>query len=128
MLDDQTYREWTTVFMPGSYVVGNWKKNSKMQFLAPDENGKLSGMTSIIAENKPNEYLSIHHLGIVKDGIEDTTSEAVKKWNGFENYTFRGDGDQTELVIDMDVNDEYKEYFDTTWPAALQKLKELAEK
>ena len=30
--------------------------------------------------------------------------------------------------VDMDVTDEYKDYFKETWPKALDKLKQLAEK
>jgi len=33
----------------------------------------------------------------------------------------------TELKIDMDSNDEYKDYFLKTWPKALEKVKELSE-
>ncbi len=127
MLDDKTYREWAGTFMPESYFVGSWGKGSKIQFIGPDENGKLSGMTSVIADNKKYEFVSIHHLGVILDGVEDTTSPAAKEWNGFENYTFIKKNDQTELLIDVDSNDEYANYFSEFWPKALQKLKELAE-
>lgn len=127
MLDANTYKEWTNVFQPGSYFEGDWTKGSKILFLGPSEDGKLGGMVSTIAENKPNEYISIKHVGIVADGVEDTTSEEAKKWHGFENYTFKDLGDKTELLIDIDANAEFDEYFKTTWPKALEKLKELAE-
>lgn len=134
MLADATYRIWTTAFMPGSYVEGsgvkegNWKKGGKMKFLAPDKDGKLGGMTSEIAENKPNEFISIHHLGIVADGIEDTTSEEAKQWQGFENYTLNDRGGKTELVIDVDTKDDFVDYMNDSWKKALETLKELAEK
>jgi hypothetical protein len=129
MLDDKTYRQWTEAFSPGSHFVGSWNKGSKMLFLGPDQEGKLGGMVSRIKENKKHEYLSIEHLGLVQDGKEDTTSDAVKQWAGaLENYTFKDLNDKTELLIDMDINDEYKEMFEGMWPVALQKLKDLAEK
>ena len=91
--------------------------------------GKNEGMVSTIAENKPNEFMSIKHLGMVKDGVEDTTSEKTKEWAGsLENYSLREVKGKTELTVDMDVTDEYKDYFKETWPKALDKLKELAEK
>lgn len=37
MFDDKTYREWTSVFMPGSHFVGSWEKGSSIKFLAPKE-------------------------------------------------------------------------------------------
>jgi hypothetical protein len=32
------------------------------------------------------------------------------------------------LKIDLDVNEEWKSYFEGTWPKALDKLKEICEK
>ena len=90
--------------------------------------GKGSGMVSRIAENKPNEFMSIEHLGMLKDGVEDTTSDAVKAWAGaHEDYTLKKINGKTELNVDMDVNEEYKDMFSTMWPKALQNVKELAE-
>lgn len=129
MLDDKTYREWTDVFSPGSHYVGSWEKGSKILFLGPNENGILGGMVSRIKENKKHEYISIEHLGVVQGGIEDTTSDEVKQWAGsLENYTFKDLNGRTELLVDMDINDDYKEMFEGMWPKALQKLKMLAEK
>lgn len=35
-------------------------------------------MTSVIAENKPLEFISIKHVGYINNGIEDTESPGVK--------------------------------------------------
>jgi len=129
MLDDDTYRVWTEAFMPGSHYIGEWSKGSKILFLAPGEKGELSGMVSRIKENRPYEYISIEHIGVVQDGKEDTSSEAVKQWAGaLENYTFKEKDGRTELRVDLDSAEEYQEMFQDIWPKALQKLKELAEK
>lgn len=130
MFGDKTYRVWTEPFTPGSYYKGDWSKGSKIIFLGPDpETGKEVGMVSRIAENKLYEFVSIEHLGIVKDGVEDTTSEEAKKWTpAFENYTFNEENGKTTVLIDTDINDDYKEMFEDIWPKALQKLKEIAEK
>jgi hypothetical protein len=130
MFDDKTYREWTRPFNPGSYYQGDWSKGSKILFLGPDPNtGKEGGMVSRIAENKPYEFISIEHLGIIKDGVEDTTSAEATKWApAHENYTFNEDNGVTELQVDMDSVEEYEPMFNEMWPRALEKLKELAEK
>jgi uncharacterized protein YndB with AHSA1/START domain len=129
MLDDKMYREWTATFGPGSHFVGSWKKGSKILFLAPGESGEMQGMVSTIAENKPYEFISIKHLGVMNNGVEDTTSEAVKGWAGaLENYTFREARGATEVLVDTDTVDEYAGMFKDMWPKALQRLKELAEK
>lgn len=130
--NDDSYPAWTAVFSEGSRAEidgkpagqQGWKKGSKIMFL----NSKGEGMVSSIAENIPHEYLSIRHLGFIKDGIEDTESEQVKKWAGaLENYTLKTVDGNTEVTVDMDITEEYKDYFVNTWPKALDKLKELAE-
>jgi uncharacterized protein YndB with AHSA1/START domain len=130
MLNDETYRQWTRPFHEGSYYEGSWAKGSKILFLGPNE-GKVSGMVSRIAENKPQEYISIEHLGEVVDGVEDTTSDRVKLWAGtFENYTFNETDGVTTLDIDIksETQDpEMSKMFEQMWPKALQKLKALAE-
>jgi uncharacterized protein YndB with AHSA1/START domain len=129
MLGEDTYREWTEVFMPGSHYVGDWNEGSKILFLAPGETGETGGMVSRIKENRKFEFISIEHLGFVQDGKEDTTSEEVKSWAGaLENYTFKEKEGSTEVLVEMDTVEEYKEMFLDTWPKALEKLKELAEK
>ena len=86
-------------------------------------------MVSRIAENKPYEFISIEHLGVVKDGVEDTTSEEAIKWApAFENYTFKEKDGATEVSVEMDLEEEHAEMFEDMWPKALQKLKEIAEK
>ena len=130
MLDDQPYREWTKAFNEGSYYKGSWEKGSKILFLGPDPNtGEEGGMVSRIAENKPYKFISIEHLGIVQNGVEDTTSEAARKWApAFENYTFNDQDGVTEVLVDIDVEDEHAQMFNEMWPKGLRKLKELAEK
>ena len=120
-----TYPQWTSVFSEGSNVETDWKEGSKALFL--DGNGQ--GMVSVIAKSIPNEFLSIRHMGIIKDGVEDYDSEEVKKWAGsLENYTLKNLNGKTDLVIDMDITEEFKDYFLDVWPKALEKVKTMAEK
>lgn len=124
MLNDETYRKWTSAFTEGSYFEGSWDQGSKILFLDPDRNG----MVAKIAENKPYEFISIEHIGFVANGDEDTESEGAKAFAGaHENYTFRETGGKTEVSVDMDTNEEYKAMFEDAWPKALAKLKELSE-
>jgi len=122
--NDATYREWSSVFSEGSWVDTDWQKGSKVLFL--DDND--CGMVATIAENIPYEFMSFKHLGTVNDGAEDTESEQVKEWSGaLENHTLRIIDGKTELTINIDVTEEFKDYFLTVWPKALEKVKELAE-
>lgn len=122
--NDDTYRQWTAAFAEGSHAVTDWKKGSKVLFL----DGRGHGMVSVIAENKPNEYMSIKHLGDVTGGVEDTESEKVKEWAGStENYTLKAVGVATELTVDIGIPPEFIDYFTDTFPKALARLKEIAE-
>ncbi len=132
MLGDETYRQWTTSFSPGSYFEGSWDQDSTIRFLGPGENGqKPGGMISRIAENRLYEFVSIETLGLVNDGVDDTTSEDAKAWaGGHENYTFNEADGVTTLEIDLESDgmpESMKDEFSKMWPNALAKLKELAE-
>lgn len=132
MLGESTYKEWTKVFNPGSTYIGNWEEGSEMRFVGTNETGTAlaGGMYSRIKENRTYEFVSIEHLGLITvDGGVDTTSDEVKKWApAFENYTFTEKDGGTEVTVDMDINDEYKESFEAMWPQALQTLKEISER
>lgn len=129
MLDDATYRQWTEAFSKGGYYKGDWNKGSKIMFIGPDPNtGKEGGMVSRIAENIPYKFISIEHVGVLNEGVEDTTSELAKKWTpAFENYTFEEKDGITTVAVDMDAAEEQAEDFDRMWPEALKKLKTIAE-
>ena len=129
MLADDTYRDWTSAFSPGSYYKGDWSQGSRILFLGPSPDGAgEGGMVSRIAENRLHEFISVEHLGIVQNGVEDTESAAAKKWApAYENYTFADSNGGTELTIEMDIQGEQKETFDKMWADALARLKAIAE-
>ena len=124
-----SYRAWTKAFSESSDVqTDNWKEGTKVIF--GDNQG--SGMVARVAANRPNEFMSFEHLGEVKDGVEDTESEKVKQWAGAtENYSLSDEDGKTKLDVALDVdnaNGGFKDYFLKTFPIALEKVKELAEK
>lgn len=119
------YEQWTDVFAAGSTVkTDGWKEGSKVLFVDQHNNGMLSS----VAVNKPYEFMSFRHIGMVNNGVEDTESEAVKSWAGAtENYTLKEESGFSTLTVEMEITEEYKDSFNTTWPKALDKIKELAE-
>lgn len=124
--DLDSYKKWTSAFSETSAVeTDNWKKGSKVLFL----DGSRSGMVSRVEENIPNQFMSFEHLGEVRDGVEDTTSERVAVWSGaHENYTLKEADGKTEVQVDMDITAEYADMFAEMWPRALNKLKDLSER
>lgn len=124
LLGQDTYPIWTSVFSESSQVETDWQEGSKALFL----DGSGHGMVSEIATNRPFEYLSIRHLGTYKDGVEYTGDDEANEWAGaMENYTLQESGGNTRLLIDLEVTEEFQKHMDTTWPLALQKVKELSE-
>jgi uncharacterized protein YndB with AHSA1/START domain len=122
--NDATYRQWTSVFHEGSHAVSDWKEGSQVLFLGPDG----GGMFSKIAKLEPNQYMSFQHLGELKDGKEQPANEKMQEWAGmYENYRLTETDGQTQLDVDMDMNEDYEEFFNGVFPKALEKVKELAE-
>jgi hypothetical protein len=121
--DKDSYPKWTSVFAEGSDAISDWEEGSKILFVSGGE-----GMVSRIETKRPTEFMRFEHLGMIKDNVEDTESEEVKKWAGaMEAYTLREENGKTLLAVDMDITPDFKDYFLTTWPKALEKVKELAE-
>ena len=124
-----TYKQWTSMFNPTSTYEGSWKKGNKILFFGVDEKGEKGGMVSRIAENIPNQFVSIQHYGLLNAGKEITEGPEVEKWaNGFENYTFEENNGTTTVTVDLDTAEDIVDYMNETYPKALDKLKELCEK
>jgi hypothetical protein len=122
--NDVTYRKWTSAFHEGSYAVSEWKERSKIQFLSPDG----SGMYSIIDICKPNEFMAFKHLGVVKNFMEQPNDEETKAWSGgMETYSLKEENGTTLLECSLDSVEQFKEYFQSTFPKAMALLKDLAE-
>ena len=121
-----TYPEWTSAFAQGSNVqTDGWKKGTKVVF----GDGKGNGMVSEVADNIPNQFMSFRHLGEVIGGVEDTTSDRVKQWAGAtENYTLKEQDGKTDVIVNIDITEEFAEMFKDIWPKALSNVKEISER
>lgn len=124
LIGPESYRRWTAAFGDGLFFEGSWEKGQRIRFLTPDGHGVISE----IAENRPNEFISIRHIGhIDDDGVEDTSSEAIRAWApAYENYTFAVTPQGTELTVEQDITDDF-EGMPEAWPKALAGLKSLCE-
>lgn len=122
---EESYKEWTSAFTEGSKVETNWEEGGKILFL----NAENEGMVARIVEKKAPEKMAFKHLGMIdKHGNEDFESERVKAWSGAEEiYILKENGQNTELIVKMDLDEGHEDYFDKAWPKAFEKLKNLAE-
>ncbi|WP_226065129.1 SRPBCC family protein [Kaistella polysaccharea] len=123
--NEETYPQWTQFFQSGSQMKSDWKVGGKTYFT--DENGE--GMVStIVSLDEPNEVI-FSHLGIVKNGIEDTESRDVKQWSGAEEkYFLRAiDENTTELRAIIHANEVFQDAMNTGFNKGFELLKKIAE-
>jgi hypothetical protein len=124
-----TYEQWTALFNPTSSFEGSWEKGSKILFIGVDEKGEKGGMVARIAENMPNQFVSIQHYGLLQGDKEITEGPDVEKWaNGYENYSFEENNGTTIVTVDLDTTADFVDYMNEKYPLALNSLKELCEK
>lgn len=129
VVNKSKYQKWTAPFQETSTFEGGWNKGDRILFVGINDKGKKEGMVSEIAESRYPEFISVKHLGMILDGIEDTTSEEVKKWApAYENYTLEKIGpEKTLFKLSLDTPDEWADMMIDLWPKAFKILKELSE-
>lgn len=127
--DKSTYSYWASVFNPTSTFEGTWELGSKIYFVGVDENGKKGGMVSEIKAHEPAKFVSIRHYGFLDGDVEITTGEQVEQWAGsHENYSYYEENGITTVTVEMETVDDYVDFFEGTYPEALNKLKEISER
>lgn len=121
----ETYPIWTQFFMAGSQLKSDWEIGGKTYFLDKSGEGMISTIESL---DEPNEII-FRHLGLVKDGIEDTESKEVKEWSGAEEkYFLRAiDENTTELRVITHISGEHEEFMNNGFNKGFAVLKNLAE-
>jgi hypothetical protein len=128
MLENEGYRQWTSVFNPTSYYEGSWNKGDKISFVGTNKEGKKEGMVGLIREHIPKKFVSIEYIAMLDGEKEVKDGPHAEDWIGaYENYTFTGNNGQSTVTVELDVNDQMIDYFKTTYPKALNKLKEICE-
>lgn len=115
------YENWTSIFSQGSYAISEWTKDSKIHFLMPTGDGMFSEITELI----PNQQISFQHKGEIK-GFEE--QEIKNEWSDSkESYFLSEENNKTILKAALTIDEKWQEFFDTTFPKALEKVKNDAE-
>ena len=118
---DDNYRNWCAVFHEGSHYESDLQEGSKIYFLGPDK----SGMFATIEKMVPYEKMYFLHKGEFKNGEEQAENYGE---NAIENYDLSEENGTTTLSVTMNAPEDYIPYFTSTFPPALEKVKEIAEK
>ena len=122
--EDYCYRQWTSVFCPGSYYEGELKEGEQILFLAPNGEGMFSKVQTVVE----NEKMHFVHLGELKDKQPKVDFDAAP-WNASrEHYDIiPSDGGICVLRATVDVVDEYIDFMDKSFALGLQKVRDLSE-
>ncbi len=119
---DATFRQWAGIIDPGTYMKGELKEGSEVQFISA-ENGY--GVTSLVEKLTPGEFLLLRHQA---DTQGHGQQERAKEWTGgAESYRLTEHDGMTTLTVTFDVPAEMEDYFNTNYPKALDRVKQLAE-
>lgn len=117
---DESYRKWTAVFIPGSYYEGELKQGNDIKFLSPGENGLFAMVEKMV----PFESMHFVHFGLILDGVRE---QKTFKDGAIEYYDLHEIDGFTNLKVTLRTEDEYIDYFNNIFPRALEAVKELAE-
>ena len=119
---DKTFRQWASVIDPGTYMVGELKEGSKVQFISLSSG---YGVTSLVEKLTPGEFLLLRHHA---DTQEEGKRERENEWTGGkESYSLTEKDSLTTLTVVFDVPSELEEEFNISYPKALEQVKVLAE-
>ncbi len=129
IVDPVKYSVWTSGFAPGSTFDGDWETGSKIKFFMEDGEHNEQGMSSEIALSRWPEWISIHHLGIYANGVEDFDSEEAQRWApAYENYGIEPlESGWSLFKLSQDIEEEMLEQFQQIWTDSLERLAALCE-
>lgn len=120
--DDKTFRDWASIIDEGTYMVGEMKEGSEVQFIS--SRGGY-GVTSFVEKCSPNEFVSLRHM---KDTKDSGAQEREREWTGgMESYSLAESNDITTLTLTVDVPPGQEGTMETRIPKALERVKVLSE-
>lgn len=118
---DETLRSWAGIVDPGTYMVGELKEGSTVQF----NSAEGYGVTSLVTELVPGEFVLFRHQADTQDNGK---SDRDDQWAGSqESYRLTENNGATTLDMKFDVPPELEQIMSTSYPKALERVKELAE-
>jgi uncharacterized protein YndB with AHSA1/START domain len=117
--------EWTSAFMAGSVVKGEFREGAQVLYLDPSG----MGVAGKVTECKVNEALKVEILAEITNGEPDFGHPNTKRWEGaYDHYQLSGAGGITTLTVNSAFPAEFYNDFAPGWDKMLEKIKELAEK
>lgn len=120
----ENYTKWTKPFTEGCYYeVESFSEGNEIKFLSLSGDGMLSKIITL----KPQEYVAFEHLSMVMNGQEVSFKPEGDKHNYVESYELSEDENSTTLTVKVDTLEAWEEIMSSSFPQALQVVKELSE-
>ncbi len=124
VLWSDTYTKWTEPFTKGCYYeTSSFSEGNEIRFLAPGGDGMLSKIVSL----KPIEFVAFEHVGILMNGEITFFKEKNDNQHYLETYQLVQHKNAVILTAKVDTLDPWEVTLNTTFPKALEIIKELAE-
>ncbi|MGX7264287.1 SRPBCC family protein [Enterococcus crotali] len=111
VVDRSKYEIWAAAFQAGSTYSGEMKLNETISFV--DETG--NGLVSKVVIFEPEKEIKFAFLGEITDGKYVEVPEFTEM---LEHYLFEPVGNQTKMLVDVAMDDEYYEMMNDLWDKA----------
>lgn len=122
LTDDKLAAAWTSQFMPGSTVEGDWRVGGTVYY----KDAQCTGVRCRISAFDAPRHLRVDVEGEINENVEDTSKDG--EWLGcYDDYTIEEHDGQTRLVLDTVCPDVYYDGFLEMWDDCLATIQELAE-
>lgn len=126
--EKSNFETWTSLFGEESTYEGDWIKGETMRFTSKGPNGQLQGLICKVAELRVNEMIYLQPYGLIENGVSFTEGLKVEGLDdNYEKYYFKTKGDVTELTVESRIRADVEDFFEQTWPAALNRIKGICE-
>lgn len=120
--EEETFKDWASIIDEGTVMKGVLAEGGLVEFIST-VNGY--GVTSLVKELKPFEYILFHHDADTKDSGEAFRDQ---EWTGGrESYRLTEDAGITTLTVMTDIPSDLIEIFNERLPQALSRIKTLSE-
>jgi len=119
----ESFKDWANIIDEGTFLKGELVQGQLIEFISA-VNGY--GVTSLVAELIPYEYVMFHHGADTKDMGQALRDQ---EWTGGkESYLLSERAGITTLTVKTDIPSDLLELFEVRLPLALKRIKTLSEK
>lgn len=126
---DTTFRDWSSIIDPGTYMEGKLQEGNEVNFIGNSDGGANFGVTSRVEKLIPNKFILFSRIADIKVDKDGSIEKRDTQWTGgVESYELEESNGKVTLSVTQDVPDELVEYFETKYPKALERVKILAGK